>query len=278
MPKYKLTDDQIELLKEQAAISILDETNDKSLIQMAPPCLAEKIAEVGERYPDWLIIPEWKLRQKCDVDERDERTRLAVWDEYSHATRMGRKMRLASILNQSLTRETWNRVYLGDLKKIVWLITPPRSYDSAMKQIVNTGLKRMLEIINLPIVDQKGKVNTAVITQILKTFSLADQRLRGSVVQNVRIQQQSLNLNANVENPKTLTSDDLLMLDPDELDALETKLDNASKHKSQEIKNLPRDNDFSNPVNISETKKLLDTHKIVDAELSDEAMDLPKTE
>ena len=222
--------------KETLDNTIFDENNPDSLFNVIPDRIKPVLRRLGPRMARVLYSKEADLREYVQPDERDERVRLAFWDEYNHATQVGKKMSMAAILHGVMSWEAWVNVYEPNDKKMQWVFCAPVSYQVAMRNILQKGTDRLMEIMSLPIKDAKGNVDTKVVVNILKAFQLVDLRVKGAVAQKLHIQQQSVNLNHHVNSPgihvetgKPLNPLSLSHLGLEELEALEKRIERARR-------------------------------------------------
>jgi hypothetical protein len=195
-----------------------------------------------------LTRTEGELRDHLQPDERDERVRLAFWDEYNHSTQCGKKMSLAAMLQGCMSWEAWVTVFEPSDKKMLWVLCPPISYQTAMRNILHVGTERLMEIMRLPIVDENGKADSKTIVNILKAFQLVDLRVKGAVMQKLQIQQQSLNVHATMNqdqvNMHMLPSSNNVPVDTlqlEDLEKLERRLDRARRDGRRLVKSMPEE-------------------------------------
>lgn len=194
---------------------------------------------VEQLYEDWpklFVQPEKELRRNCEVEEIDERLRLAFWDEYNMATGLNRGMSLENVMRGICSIEFWKSHYERDKKKLIWIITPPVSYARSMQFILHKGLDRLQEIMELPIRNKQGNVDLRAVTQIIKVFQLVDLRLKGSVLHRVQVQQQNLNYNADISKNEM---DQLAGMSLDQLEDLDQKLARLEKTEEKMVNALP---------------------------------------
>jgi hypothetical protein len=211
--------------------TIYDPNNPDSLINIIPERVRPVLMRIKDKMPRVLFQTEGELRQYIHPDDRDERLRLAFWDEYNHATAHGKMMSLSAFLHGVAAWETWVTVYEPNDKKMMWMFCPPVSYQSAMRNILHRGTERLMEIMSLPILDDQGKPDSKVIVNILRAFQLVDMRVKGAVTQKLQIQQQSLNVHAtiNQDMPNIHTGLPVDTLQLEELEKLERRIAQARR-------------------------------------------------
>lgn len=221
-----------------AAETMGDRDNPDAVISICPEEMEPMIAAALEKYGHWYSYDEKQIRQKAEVDDRDERLRLAFWDEYSSATAQRRRMVMRNIVTVLVSASVWYNFYAKRLDKVAWMIYPPRNYSQALKNILDKGLDRLHEIMMLPILKPNGTPDVQTISQIIKVFQLVDARVKGAVVQRLQIQQQSVNLNADVT---TQQLGDIASMSLPQLEEMERKLARIEQAEAKMIRALPPD-------------------------------------
>ena len=225
-------------VSEESLSALYDESNPNALINMIPDRMVPLLNKVKEKLPRMLLRSERELRAYCDPDERDDRVRLSFWDEYNAATGSGKRMSIQSVICGSCSWEGWVTIYEPNHKKLLWIFTPPTSYVSAMRQILYRGTERLLEIMNLPMTDKDGKIDTKVATLVLRAWQLADMRVKGGIVQRMQVEQKNLNLNLNADQGAEQARIHLQALQLDELEALERRIEKAKKDQGKYLKGI----------------------------------------
>jgi hypothetical protein len=218
--------------------ALYDPNNPNALINVIPDRMVPLLHKVKEKLPKMLMRSERELRQYLKPDERDDRVRLSFWDEYNAATSAGKKMSIQSVICGSVSWEGWMTVYENNTHKLLWIFTPPTSYVAAMRQILYRGTERLLEIMNMPMTDKDGKIDTKVATLILRAWQLADMRVKGGIVQRMQVEQKNLNLNLNADQSIDQARAQVQALGLDELEALERRIEKAKKDQGKYLKGV----------------------------------------
>lgn len=230
------------IVTDEALSSLYDEENPDSLINKIPPRLIPVFERVRTKLPRTLLADERAIRRYVSPDDRDERVRLAFWDEFNASTAAGKRMSLQSFISGACSWESWVTAYEPNDKRMCWIFTPPTSYASQMRHILHRGTERLLEIMSLPMMDeQTGKVDIRVANLILRAWQLADMRVKGGVMQRLQIEQKSMNLNlsadAAVENLRAQVDS----MDLAELESLERRIERAKTDSYKYLKNVSKE-------------------------------------
>lgn len=170
--------------------SILNIANPDSLINKVPDAIANLLPDVVKHYDRILASPEDIATFHYKPNERDERIKIQFWDEYNISCAQKRRMAISNIIRGVMFYDNFYRYFCKLGPRLAWLLVPPRDYTLTMQAILNKGLTRLDEIMSMKMVDDKGKPDHRIITQILRVFQIVDNRTKGSIIQRVQIQQQ----------------------------------------------------------------------------------------
>lgn len=259
--------------------TIFDESNPDSLFSLVPDRIKPVLQRLKPRMARVLYCTEIELKDYIKPDERDNRIRLAFWDEYNHATQVGKRMSLSGFLHGVMSWEVWVNVYEPSDKKMQWVFCAPVSYQVAMRNILHQGTERLMEIMSLPIKDPKtGAIDSKVIVNILKAFQLVDLRVKGAVAQKLHIQQQSVNLNHNVnstqphiEGGSALNPLQLNTLGLEDLQQLEKRIEKARRDSKRLTATLSSEEQKLIALEFDDKAISPNTHfRRLDGELEDE--------
>lgn len=242
-----------------AAFSIFDEENPLSVINLVPPMMQEAIRKIPDQVTYLTHATEAQIRKEVKPTERDERLRLAFWDEYNYASSVGTQMRINHIIKGCVAVEHFYEIYLKTPKKLAWIITPPKFYSQGMKYILHLGLDRLTEIMQASVVDENGKLDVRAASVILKTFQLVDLRVKGAIMQKVQIDQRTLNMNAEVhaEQLHQMQIRQLQAMSPADLDELEKKAIEAEKVARRFERSMPEEDRKAVYDIMTENKELV---------------------
>lgn len=231
------------IVSEEAIESLYDAGNPDALINKLPQRLVPIFHRVRDKLPRTLLADEPDVRRYCDPTERDERVRLSFWDEYNASTACGKRMSLQSIITGCCSWESWITAYEPHDKRMLWIFTPPASYVGMMRQILYKGTERLLEIMNLPMLTEDGKVDVKVANLVLRAWQLADMRVKGAVTQKVQIEQKSMNLNLNSNTDEAVNQMRSRMseMSIDDLESLERRIEKAKRDGAKFLKGASAD-------------------------------------
>ena len=229
------------IVTEEALNTLYDGDNPDSLLNRIPTRLVPIFERVKYKLPKTLLSDEKSVRRYVEPDDRDDRVRLAFWDEYNASTAAGKRMSLQSIISGTCSWESWVTAYEPHDKRMCWIFTPPTSYVSQMRHILHRGTERLLEIINLPMLTDEGKVDIKVANLILRAWQLADMRVKGGVMQKVQIEQKSMNLNLNADSSVDNLRSQVSAMDLQELESLEARIERAKKDSYKHLRGATKE-------------------------------------
>lgn len=229
------------IVTEEALNTLYDTDNPDSLINRIPQRLVPIFERVKAKLPKTLLSDEKTVRRYIEPDDRDDRVRLAFWDEYNASTQINKRMSLQAIISGTCSWESWITAYEPHDRRMCWIFTPPTSYVSQMRHILHRGTERLLEIINLPMLNDDGKVDVKVANLILRAWQLADMRVKGGVMQRVQIEQKSMNLNLNAESTVDGLRAQVSGMDLQELENLEQRIERAKKDSYKYLKGASKE-------------------------------------
>lgn len=216
----------------EVELSVFDTSNPSSLINVVPERMIPILHRLKPRLATILYSTETDLKKYLRPDERDERVRLGFWDEYNVSTRMQKRMSMTGIYQGLISHDTWTGVYEQIDNKMLWVLSPPVSYSSAMRSILHKGTEQLYEIMCQPIKNPDGTLDHKAINAILKVFQLVDLRVKGGIAQKLDIRQQSLNLHQSINSPDSnnlLNTRQLDTLQLEDLETLERRIEKARK-------------------------------------------------
>jgi hypothetical protein len=171
-------------------VVMYDEQNELSLINLAPEGIKHHIAAVRDN-PEYFKITEWsdiKLRNTIKPDAKLCRIRIAFWEELTRAIDAEVHMNVTRICMGITHRQHFYNI-AADPRLMAYVLNPPVRYKTAVQESLSLAIDRTREILELPLLDEKGKPQTAVIGAILKALEYSDKRVHGSIMQKVAVHQ-----------------------------------------------------------------------------------------
>lgn len=180
-------------------ISVLDRTNERSIVNLVPPTVAEFILKHTEENPELFNKDEHELQkylraQDKSISPGDNRLRLKFWVEYDRAQGRGDKgINMSNVLSSICSREFFYGQYLKHPHKVAWLLCPPTGYMVKAEEALEFGLEQLRDILSLPHV-VNGKLDAKLAELKAKIVAMLDNRVKGGVVQK------SMNLNVSTSN------------------------------------------------------------------------------
>ena len=160
-----------------------------SLLELIPD---KAFTEQAELIPnDFLNMTERQLLEQCPSGTPgrvERRVRILFWDEYERAATDLTPMDLNAVVAGSGARN-WPSLaeHISSHPALfAWFLAPPASYKVQMKEAVDLGLSRLLDILEVPIMDpETGAFRPAVAALILQAFKLVDIRVNGMPTQRI---------------------------------------------------------------------------------------------
>jgi hypothetical protein len=134
-----------------------------------------------------------ELEASIPLTRQDQRVKLAFWLEYEKAHEAHRKMDLEEVVTGTgiPNFEFYLTKLRDDMGLLAWFSRPPVSYMLEVREAHAIGMKRLMEILQLPLTEETKygpKVNVGVGALILRAFERIEDRLYGPMVQkNVNV-------------------------------------------------------------------------------------------
>jgi hypothetical protein len=185
-------------------LAFWEEGNPKSVINVVPDRLREMMRKLP---PELLGMSDREFRKHYEAPWTVEQLRIAFWDEFWITTDNNAKMmRAAAVYSKVCSKDTFY-TYTNNPVALAYIVRPPRDYVLSMRSLLDIGMERFYEILNLPLEGPNGKIDTRLIGEIVKIVSLVDNRVKGAVAQKIMVDQTtktlSVNVNKNYEMPKS---------------------------------------------------------------------------
>jgi hypothetical protein len=194
------------------------DANERSLLEMLSPGLQKVASEID---PALLKLDEGRLETKLRPHAMLNRIRLAVWREYERCTGGMRKFKMANVSRALGVPTVTIMGWMRDPERLLWVLTPPSSYQAILEEAVVHGLNRLRnEILTMDVRERdmhgavigEGVVDPKKAELLLKAISYVDLRVNGSIVQ--KSEAKNLNLVAGTVDLRAVGKD----IDAKELD------------------------------------------------------------
>lgn len=173
------------------AVDIWDRSEPRSIVNLVPEKVSRAIEQLPEEMRD---LDEKTLREKVRPSATDSRLRLAFWNEYERAQGKHSKMTMSNIYGGICSKTYFIDKYITRPENVAWMICPVVSYMKAAEECLHFGMDQMREVLALPNIDAKGKVNTSLINVKKSIVQSLEMRIRGAIP----MVQKNLNINANL--------------------------------------------------------------------------------
>jgi hypothetical protein len=170
--------------------SIFDRGDPDSVFNRSPPRIkaAIELLETSKSGMKWVLAGPKEIRQTLKPDVSLSRLRISFWEEYARAIDRDRLIREDFVYAQICVLEGFSEI-IADPERFGYILNQPHNYKKATEELLSTGLDRLRDILELPLVNSKGQVQPAVIGGILKAVEMLDRRVKGAVMQKVAVHQ-----------------------------------------------------------------------------------------
>lgn len=228
-------------------LSILDEKNQYSLLNLLPADVGRRLIEVPT---EMWAMSEDDFLTKYNPTDVDIRLKLKFWDEWQRALlTTGGVIQIQTVYYGICTREHFYEL-IKIPHKLAFIVIPPTDYEMSLKELLYRGLRRIREIINLPIVfdepvfykgqpvlDANGhavvrkRVDKGLVSEIRQVVTILADRVHGALVHRIELNQKSISLQASVsaQLPAGAPTDPLPTLQTDELTRIDAELDKINQ-------------------------------------------------
>ena len=185
---------------EEIPLEIWDINNPASVINLLPPSVRALLTNAKEKVPHLLDMDErvlWKELRSQDKSPSvsDSRLRMKFWNEYERAAALGERMNLPNIYLGVCSPDYFQNRYILMPEKVAWMLCPPASYVVKMEEALAYGVEQLRDILELPLVDAKGRPDMKLAELKAKIVAMLDIRVKGAIVQKVENKTTSLNIN-----------------------------------------------------------------------------------
>lgn len=193
-----------EEIEEQASL-IFNENDPGSIYNLVPVYIAEKIRAIPEEL--WKLKQE-DLKRKVLPGKTVEALRFSFWIQYNDTIfRKLPKINFHRVWGPICSEIYFYQKVLNSPMMLCWMLQPPQKYARCMEALLDTSMERIREILNLPIVDRRGKVDTNTAKLIMAIHNRIEDRVKGAVVQRTESKQLNLNFSTPIREANEITLD-----------------------------------------------------------------------
>jgi hypothetical protein len=120
----------------------------------------------------------------------ENRLRFAFWQEYEESIKQSRQIKPHRIYGGVCSDVFFMHYVAKDKARLLWILCPPTNYKEMLREALGFGLEQLREILDLPVVNDRGKVDTRLCEVKAKIVAMLDVRVNGAPVQ--RVEQKSV--------------------------------------------------------------------------------------
>ena len=111
-----------------------------------------------------------------------ENVRSSFWSEYYKAIKEDRIMEVKNIISGVCTSRHFINSILKSKNACAWVFRPLPDFFAERDKALKKALERIQEILDLPMYDKKGNVDTKVANLLVKTIKMVEDRVEGSII------------------------------------------------------------------------------------------------
>lgn len=170
-------------------VSLFDESDPTSLVNLAWPTLSQQLKEWPKDKLHFFMRPEAELRDAAKPDPTLNLVRVRFWEEHLFAVRRKKRMLQMEVLRGVAPREYWGHHVVHNLSRIAFVCTPPIKYVTRVGGLLEMGLERFGKILMNDSEDPKVWAIQLKIVEFLHPI------VKGPVTQKLQIDQRVLTQN-----------------------------------------------------------------------------------
>lgn len=170
---------------EDKPITIIDDSDPDSIVNLISPTLKKKVIELYTKHPEYLDMSEFELRVVCQPNEKTETIRILFWEEYHRAMRSGTKMRVSNIYHGAVSVGNFYTQVFNVPERLAWILCPVQEHMVTLKIGMDAAKENITKILKMKIFDEQGQLLSKEAQVFLKTYEMVTNRVLGSVVQRV---------------------------------------------------------------------------------------------
>tara|TARA_Y100000296_G_C5180060_1_gene263714 strand:+ start:34274 stop:35080 length:807 start_codon:yes stop_codon:yes gene_type:complete len=176
---------------------LFNKSNPYNLWRLWPSTAYKEHIDSASAFMEEYSFEEIQKKAKEELTKEDLKLldvlKVTFWYEYDIAIESKRELAFTRIFFGQCGRMKFNRLTKNPLA-FSYMLFRPQNDEVKLKTVINRGYSRLLEVLDMDIVDFKGRPNIQLIKEIREIYKMADMRLNGGIVQ--KLHQTSLNVNA----------------------------------------------------------------------------------
>jgi len=115
----------------------------------------------------------------------EARVRYLFWHEYEAAIFDNRKMSMTNVFSLVCSPSVFRRMFREIPYRAAYLLSRPVAYEHTVKEMLLHGLGKLRGILDLPDMDERGRINTKMLDLKFKIVAMMDLRVNGAPTQRV---------------------------------------------------------------------------------------------
>lgn len=175
---------------------VFDMDNPRSVLRIAGDALREAILNLPEEYQN---KSEKEFYMAYRPGAMENRLRLSFWREYESSQESMTQLNVKKVYAGLCTKEYFYQKAIKNPVILGWMLIPPTDYAVLIEEALTFGIQRLREIMELPLVDENGKVNVKLCDTIIRATAMLDMRIRGAYIQKSEVRQLNFNMNADAK-------------------------------------------------------------------------------
>ena len=112
------------------------------------------------------------------------------------------KIEVKDIVKGVMTDDMFYRGISVNAARLAYILRPYPEHKAEMHRLLRKLITKLDEIMDLPLIDQKGKPDWRGANLLLRVYTLIDNRLHGGVVQRVEQKNLNLSIDRTIEGPR----------------------------------------------------------------------------
>ncbi len=186
-------------LHAEESITILDESDPISIINLLPAAIKERVKIAAMKAPQLFTMGEEAFlahakSQIVHFDTTDEMIRDQFWIEYHHARAANTMINAVRVMAGAISKEGFYDHYMRNTWKVAWMLTMPLQYSRVLKRNLTQLARNMSDLINKPLTDpETGKFDKSLAQMQIALLKFHEVTLHGTPTQ--RIEQKSMTYN-----------------------------------------------------------------------------------